>query len=432
MAHADAATANPPTTLPDGFRASTVRGAEGFIRAAQDAAGRWWLIEADGRPFFCRAVHGVRAAAVPVDETVGGRAASAGPFAPGDDAAARLRRWGFNAVGVGGDGAGRDDGLAFLASVDFCRVGPALHAPGVRLPDVFDPDWPRLAALRALDVCGPWAGNRALIGWLADDLPGWAQTAATVTPGEPVRPGLLQVCLSLEPSFPAYHAAWEFALALHGGRIEALARAWGVAVANKEVVRGWTRAEQGLATRGYLRDEARWTREFARRYFSGAAAAIREADPHHLVLGCRLGEAAGEHVRAECIYPAVDVALLDWSELPAAGAAAAGPVLAGDFCWADAGTRDAPAPRRGGRRLTTVELMLRRGRAALERAARHPAVAGYVWRQWLDEPGEQPPFARGLVHVNGTEAREHTELLAAFNARAESLRRAPGRESVSP
>ena len=76
--------------------------------------------------------------------------------------------------------------------------------------------------------------------------------------------------------------------------------------------------------------------------------------------------------------------------------------------------------------------MLRRGRAAVERAARHPAVAGYVWRQWLDEPGEQPPFARGLVHVNGTEAREHTELLAAFNACAESLRRAPDRPSVSP
>jgi hypothetical protein len=71
--------------------------------------------------------------------------------------------------------------------------------------------------------------------------------------------------------------------------------------------------------------------------------------------------------------------------------------------------------------------MLRQGRAALERMARHPAVVGYVWRQWLDEPGEQPPFARGLVHVNGTEAREHTELLSAFNARAESLRRAPVR-----
>jgi hypothetical protein len=58
-------------------------------------------------------------------------------------------------------------------------------------------------------------------------------------------------------------------------------------------------------------------------------------------------------------------------------------------------------------------------------------VVGYVWSQWHDEPGEQPPFARGLVHVNGTEAREHTELLAEFNARADALRRTAAK-SISP
>ncbi|MCX6951984.1 MAG: hypothetical protein NTV51_07435 [Verrucomicrobia bacterium] len=423
MAPADAATLSPVALLPEGFRAGTLRGAEGFVRAGQDDAGRWWLIDADGRPFFCRAVHGVRAAPAPVDETVGGRAASAGPFAPDEHPAVRLRRWGFNATGIGGDGTGRDDGFAFMAGVDFCEVGGALVAPGLRLPDVFDPDWPRLAALRAHAVCAPWILNRALIGWVTDDQLRWG------TPGGG-RPGLLQLCLSLEPNHAAYHAAWEFVLALHGGRIETLARAWGVAVANKETLRGWTRSEQGVATRGYLKDEARWTGEFARRYFTGTAAAIRDADPNHLVLGCRFGGRAGDVVRAACAYPAVDVALLDWNDLPAGGAGA-GPVLAGDVCWADADFREVPAPARG-KKLTTVERMLKRGRAALERAARHPAVAGYVWRQWLDEPGEQPPFARGLVHVNGTDAREHTELLAAFNARAETLRRTPVRPTVSP
>jgi hypothetical protein len=76
-------------------------------------------------------------------------------------------------------------------------------------------------------------------------------------------------------------------------------------------------------------------------------------------------------------------------------------------------------------RLTSVERMLRKARSTLDRVARHPAVVGYAWAQWQDEPGEQPPFARGLVHVNGTEAREHTELLVQFNVRAEQLHRAP-------
>ena len=435
MAHAGEATPNPVATIPEGFRAGTIRGTEGYFRVGQDGAERWWLLEATGLPFFCRAVHGVRASAA--DGAVGVAPAAGDP-------ATRLRQWGFNAVGAGGDGAGRDDGFAFMATVDFCRTGALIHAPGVRLPDVFAPDWPRLAAERALEVCAPLATCRELIGWLSDDLPGWAQArpSTTLTAGVGVapRPGLLQICLSLEPNFAAYHAAWEFALALHGGRLGALARAWGAPLANKEVVRELTRTERGLTSRGYLRDEARWTREFARRYFTSTAAAIRAADSNHLLLGCRFGGPAGESVGAECVYPVVDVPLLDWTELPPAGARAPGPVLAGDVCWADENFIDpstssvrpgsplaglAPVVVGRARRLTAVERMLRRGRSALERAARHPAVVGYVWRQWLDEPGEQPPFARGLVHVNGAGAREHTELLAEFNVRAAALRRGP-------
>ena len=46
----------------------------------------------------------------------------------------RLRQWGFNAVASHGESAGRDDGLAFLASAEFCAAGPVIQAPGVRLP----------------------------------------------------------------------------------------------------------------------------------------------------------------------------------------------------------------------------------------------------------------------------------------------------------
>jgi agarase len=234
---------------------------------------------------------------------------------------------------------------------------------------------------------------------------------------------LLQLCLSLEPSFAAYHAAWEFVLAHHGGRLDLVAQAWNANLSNKEVVRELTRAEEGLGTRGYLRDDARWAREFARRYFSTTAAAVRAADPNHLVLGCRFRRGAGASVLAECVYPAVDVSMVRWTEVPSAGSLPSQPVLADDVSWVAedflrtvAGTRT--------RRLTTFERMLRKARSTLDRVARHPAVVGYSWAQWQDEPGEQPPFAAGLVHANGTEAREHTELLTQFNLRAESLHRA--------
>jgi agarase len=286
----------------------------------------------------------------------------------------------------------------------------------VRLPDVFDPEWPRLAAERAHETCTPLAEASDLIGWVTDDELEWAPPSAAG------RPSLLQLCLSLEPSFPAYHAAWEFVLAHHGGRLDAVARAWNAAIPNKEVVRELTRAEEGLGTRGYLRDEARWTREFARRYFISTATAIRNADPHHLVFGCRFRQAAGQAVLAECIYPAVDVSLTHWGEQPAVNAKPSQPVFATDVSWVTDDFLTSVFSKRTPR-LTSIERMLRKARLALDRTARHSAVVGYAWSQWQDEPGEQPPFAGGLLHANGSEAREHTELLTQFNMRAENLHR---------
>jgi hypothetical protein len=428
----------PAPSAPDAFRPETRRGVDGFYHAARNADGQWWLVDPTGAAVWGKAVHAPRAALVPGDGAIV------------HDSAARLRGWGFNAVGVGGDGTGGQDGFAFMAAVDFCAAAPVVTGPALRLPDVFDPRWPAVAQQHAATVCAPLLGNKNLIGWVMDDGPAWAQPtpghaqnsttavsahapAAGQLPGEGVRgwPSLLQLCLSLEPNFAAYHAAWEFALALHGGRLDALARSWGVKLPNKEVVREMTRAELGIATRGYLRDEARWTREFARRYFTTTAAAVRAADPNHLLLGCRFIGLAGPHVLAECVYPAVDIAMPDWRELPAfsahsgqasPGANNASPVIAAGVCWTGNEFLKLPTAARV-LRLTSVEWMLRRGRTALERAARHPAVVGYVWAQWQDEPGEQPPFARGLVHVNGAEAREHTELLTEFNRRADALRR---------
>lgn len=376
------------------------RGRPGWFRAVGLPSGGWTLLDPEDQPFLLRAVHGVRAT-VDGDDGV-----------PPRPAATLLRGWGFNADGVGGDGAGAEDGLPFLCAVG-AGVGSAwLTAPGLRLPDVFAPEWPRLVAARVEEVCAPRAEDRQLIGWVTDADLDWAQAV----PGG--GPSLLQRCLSLEPSFAAYHAAWEFVLALHGGRLDAVSRAWGVPLANKEVVRELTRSERGLATRGYLRDEAQWSREYARRYFGVTGATLRAADPNHLLFGCRFASPAGPAVLAECAYPAVDVAMPHWTELPLPGPLGTHPVVAGDLRW-NLPSLLAPGTGRE-RRLTTVERMLRRARAALDRLAAQRHVVGYAWAAWQDVPSEQPPFGSGLLHAGGGEAREHTELLAEFNRRLQA------------
>ncbi|HYP16117.1 MAG TPA: hypothetical protein VEQ65_02820, partial [Opitutus sp.] len=329
---------------------------------------------------------------------------------------ARLRGWGFNTVVVpAADASAWDGGVVAVAAANFCDAASVIRAPGVRLPDVFEPGWSDRAHEHAASCCAPLREHPAVLGWLFDEELSWGVHAGAG------RPTLLQVCLSLEPNFAAYHAAWEFVLAPHGGKLASLAKAWSQPMANREGVRELTRNEQALASRGYLRDNLRWTREFAGRYFKLTSDAIRAHDPNHLLLGAPGAaesgeiEATGAATRVTAFAP-VDVMWASWNDVPAS---APGPVFAADFTWA-AETFFQPSGRSRG--LTSVERMLRKGRVALQRLVGHPAVVGYSWPRWRDHPGEQPPFASGLVHVNGAEAREHTELVADIHLKVSKLR----------
>lgn len=429
MANADGAAA-PPITLTD-FKPETIRGTPGFFRVGQTHAGVWWLIDPDDSAFFSR---GVNAVARGVEF----------PAAPGEvpaeemESAERhlvkrtqdsLRSWHVNTLGPRSapEFAGR--GFAETDNLEFINVAPqaALRLGGARVPDVFDPKWVEAVERRAAERC-VWRGaSAALIGYFTDEGLNWAQLPPENEPARVERPSLLQICLSLEPSFPAYHAAWEFVLAAHGSDWAMLMRAWDVDLPNKEALRQLTLAERALTSAGYRRDQERFSREFARRYFAATAGAIRRYDPHHLILGCNFGLAPAAAVIAECVSPHVDVLALSLPD-PAMGEridrdsrVQGMPVLASDFSWAHESFTIPVGPDEA-EELTSVERMLSRGRRALERAFTHPALIGCAWADWSDAPGDVPPFGRGLVHVDGREAREHTELLSHLYARAETLR----------
>jgi len=371
-----------------------VRGKPGYFRVGQTETGQWWFIDAQDRPFFAKAVNNVSADAEATH-----------------DPAARLRMWGFNALGCGSDQLARDEGLPFLAVVNFCSGEETVNLGGVKLPDVFSQDWRAYAQERAAEVCLRLIENHELLGWITDDRPSW--------PSRPglKRPGLLQVCLSLDPARAAYHAAWEFTLALHGGKLERMAKAWGAELANKDALRMMTREDRGIATAAHRRDDAQWSQEFARRYFSATTAAIRKVDPNHLVLGPRWGRPVAARLRRECAS-SCDVSLVDFLELDEVSS---GPVMLGDFCWAQesffesSGSRRALGP-------TKLERMLRRGRLGLARSVAHPHVIGYAWSRWHDRKAEAAPFGTGLVRADESAAVEHTELLTTINDRVEELR----------
>lgn len=438
-------------TLED-FRPDSLRGTPGFFRVGQARDGHWWLIDPLGQAFFSKGVAGVNRSG-----RVDGRLPMPGPYAAamaarhGGDvhgfmrgAIQRLRGWHFNTLGAWAEPALSDQGMYYAEVLELGQCGPLIHSAGARLPDVFDPAWREAAERQAAELCAPHRGSRELIGYYTDHALNWAQPWAETTaevvggggrtaPLFPVeacdqeRPSLLQICLSLEPSQRAYHAAWEFALATRRGDLAVLAKDWAVDLPNKETLRQLTQREVPLTSPGYLRDQRLFAREFSRRYFATSAAAIRAHDPDHLILGCRFQHAPGAAVLAECVYPNVDIVSARpsgefWEKtVQACHAARAMPVLLVEAGWnGEAFTR--PPAVRDARGVTSVERMLKKGRAALEKVCAQRGSVGYEWAAWADAETDEPPFGRGLVHLDDREAREHTELLGDLNGRAERLR----------
>ena len=426
----------------DELRPSTLRGAAGFYRVAQAESGQWWFFTPEDRPVFLRAV-----AAVNRSGWADGRSARPGVYASavekrygpiGPDAFVthtlnRLERWHVNALGAWASEEFFDVGCAYTELLEFRKVGPCIHSGDVLLPDVFDPAWKEAANAWAQQICRPRAESRSLIGYFTDHQLGWAQPRAEFSTGPGTgdpsheRPSLLQICLSLEPRFRAYHAAWEFVLAPRHGSLEQLAVDWQLASPHREAVRQLTLQEAPLLAAGYLRDQRRFAREFARQYVETCSSVIRQYDPNHLVLGCRFSSNPGPAVLSSFVQPHVDVLSIHpeqeaWDRAVQACASVAGmPVLLTGVSWSDMNFARTPA-RREVRRLTMVERMLAKGRANLERVCAQRAAVGYEWACWADDEADEPPFGRGLVHVDDREALEHTELLADVNARAEALR----------
>lgn len=408
------------------FKTESLRGSPGFFRVGRvSETGAWWLLTPEDEPTLLRAVAGVnrhgRAGPAPVRrsayaQTVSGLYGDRGE-AWEKSSAARLRAWAADTVGPWADAGLVDRGFYFTALADFCRAdAPLLHGPELRLPDVFDPRWPAAAEAHAAAVAAPWAGRRELVGWFTDDALGWGATEDG--------PGLLQLCLSLEPGFAAHHAAWEFVLAANGGTIEALARRWSVSLGNREHVRQLTRDDVAIPGAAFADDARRFAREAARRYFGVTARALRAADLSHLILGCRFGTPPPAGVREACVWPDVDA--VSWRLGAGAAFGAQAKVCAGEQPqWVTGGGLThgdfRRLPVREGTGPTRLERLLRAGREGLVAACRDPRTLGIEWAHWADGGEEAPPFGAGLVHADDHEAVEHTELLSHVHAQARAL-----------
>jgi hypothetical protein len=443
------ALATPPEPLGTvRFDDKSIVGSPGFFRVGKDWQGRWWLIDPDGKPFFYKGVTSINRAGLP-----GGRRAEPGPYAEtvdrlygyqtnGPDAFCtsvydRLRDWGFNALGAWCEERLFDRDLPYTETLEFAHTPHVIKEYGLRLPDVFDPEWEKEIDRICRELCTPRKQSRLLIGYFTDNELSWLQPSEEdlaiqtkldeMGKSRKSKPMLLQAMLSLDESKPAGAAAWKFALQRHGS-LAGCARAWGVKLTSKLDVRKLTEVGDAILTSGFMKDQADWTTIVAERYFRLSAEAVRRYDPNHLILGCRFGAPPGPTVMKQCVRPHVDVVSANnyrhtmferMNEYYDHGGM---PILIGEFSWASDYFVRSPMPNEPAG-YSREQRMLTKGRAALERVFTHPGVVGYTWYRWVETGlDRKPPFMYGLVHVDDQPNTATIDVLREINARAERIR----------
>ena len=291
----------PPPYRPVG-RETGVRGKSTGFFHVEKIDGRDWIVDPVGRGvvltgvdwcwargMFCEAL-----GHAPYGKFVNENYPSIDAWA--EKTAARLSAWGFDFIAVGASPelkyrslahANGSDALYF--STHLCSgedpdrwMSPYRHAPGTAFPNVFHPDFAKTCDELARKRCEPHLGDPWLVGYFLDNELRWWGLGDSST-------GLFDLVRTLPESHSARKALEDF-----------VAKSAAAGAPTPDSVK---RAFVELV---------------AERYFSTLCAAMRKADPDHMILGCRFAglnfaksivSACGRHcdVVSLNVYPWADL-----------------------------------------------------------------------------------------------------------------------------
>ena len=324
----------------------------------------------------------------------------------------RLKAWGFTMLGAGDNRSLAHRGLVhtvFLSIGDrLCSGDPEwyicenLHAPGTAFPNVFHPDFAKACAWTAEKRCAPHRNDPWLFGYFLDNEFAWWGRR-----GGKLDSGLFDTVNDL----PDAHSAKRALVRFVGGRKVTPA----IKLAFLELC--------------------------AERYFAIASAAVRKADPNHMVLGCRFAGTGGAHPAVWRIAgkhsDIVTFNCYPWADLDrnAVFDRRGGERIADHFQrfydvvrkpfiiteWSfpalDTGR---PCLHGAGQRFLTQDLRVKATELFAKTMLALPYLVGYDYFMWVDQPalGMHHLFPEdsnyGLVQENGVPHRGITEMFAAL------------------
>ncbi len=197
--------------------------------------------------------------------------------------ASRMKRWGFNTIGVGVNNYGDERVLDYLAAAGIPFVWTLKEFPLTKttvfrdFPDVFSPEYREGSERFAREQLAPLLKNPFLIGYFITNEPEWL-FQASVNPAERV--------LAFDGQLYSKDALIDFLQERYHGDIGAFNAAWSLSLADFEGLRApIARADE--RTQASRADLEAFRDILIKKYSEVPSKALREVDPDHLNLGMR-------------------------------------------------------------------------------------------------------------------------------------------------
>lgn len=292
--------------------------ANGFFQVVKDG-DRWWLVDPRGELFYAVGTDHVNYYShwcqtlgyAPYHKNAEKRYGSIEKWA--ESATARLRAWGFNFLGAGNIEAVRYQGLAHTLFVAFGSSFSSSSAlvektTWTGFPNVFDPRWEAYCTKLAASKCTDNQKDPWLLGYFLDNELEWY--------GKTHREdGIWVETMKWPAGHTGKQALIDRVRQAHKGDLAQFNTVW------EQKLASWDDLAK-LDALSAPTDRAKeiqldFLAEVADRYFHYTTAAIRQADPNHLVIGSRFAGNAPEWAWKACAkycdvvtfnnYPRVDM-----------------------------------------------------------------------------------------------------------------------------
>ncbi|MGC1824812.1 MAG: agarase, partial [Pseudolabrys sp.] len=314
-------------------------------------------------------------------------------------------------------------------------------SPDQDFPDVFNPDFDRHVCDRARDLCAKRSDDQSLLGWFIDNELRWGpdwrgpdevlMLFLALRPATPGRTAALAWLRQRYPDFTAFNSTWRTP-AQSWDTLNALSRIDSphprspIYQRNAREEHAANRVNQARAA--FIADCDAFAALVAERYFKLTCAAIRAADPHHLVLGCRFAYVPSPGV-TKAAARHTDVISLNCYDSDAGPVidsyvATGKPCLISEFSFrgADSGL---PNTNGAGPLVATQAERAAAFRHYVTAALQRPTLVGYHWFEHADQPaegrfdGENSNF--GTVKIDDLVYEDLVHAMTLSNGEAEAL-----------